>query len=366
MFIAVSFGISLLVTAWVFYRVTGGLFNPAITLALWLIGGLSAFRACLLVVAQLLGGIAAAALVAALTPFGGAQMTETTLGNGVNVGQGLFIEAFLTAILVLTVILLAAEKHKSTYLAPVGIGLTLMTCHMFAVAWTGCGINPARSFGPAVVSGSFPGYHWIYWVGPMIGTFMAVGFYILLKLFDYTSVVFGQDADHEVSETEKQLTLEQQASRDREKNQNLFKKARGKIIVFHRRKNSTGGSAPQVETFNPADASMEAAITAGDAVVVDLDNAKFQEDAMETGTVQNGGAQNGGAPNLHPRGASYQNSGARGASMEMTNQNQPTFINGVPSMRPEAQDVGGLLAPGTERAIVTFGMPSDVLQPPQR
>lgn len=104
---------------------------------------------------QILGGIAAAALVAGLTPFGGAELTATTLGTGVNIGQGLFIEAFCTAILVLTVILLAAEKHKSTYLAPVGIGLTLMTCHMFAIAWTGCGINPARSFGPAVVSGSF-------------------------------------------------------------------------------------------------------------------------------------------------------------------------------------------------------------------
>ena len=64
----------------------------AITLALWLIGGLGWFRACLLVVSQLLGGIAAAALVAALTPFGGAQLVETTLGPGVNVGQGLFIE----------------------------------------------------------------------------------------------------------------------------------------------------------------------------------------------------------------------------------------------------------------------------------
>lgn len=92
MFIAISFGMSLLVTAWVFYRVTGGLFNPAITLALWLIGGLGWFRAILLVVAQLLGGIVAAALVAALTPFGGAQMVETTLGTGVNIGQGLFIE----------------------------------------------------------------------------------------------------------------------------------------------------------------------------------------------------------------------------------------------------------------------------------
>ena len=66
--------------------------RSAITLALWLIGGVSAFRAGLLVVSQLLGGIAAAGLIAALTPFGGAESVMTTLGEGVNVGQGLFIE----------------------------------------------------------------------------------------------------------------------------------------------------------------------------------------------------------------------------------------------------------------------------------
>jgi hypothetical protein len=92
MYIALSFGLGLLVTAWVFYRVTGALFNPAITFALWLIGGLTAFRASLLVVAQILGGISASALVAALTPFGGVSSLRNTLGVGTNVVQGLFIE----------------------------------------------------------------------------------------------------------------------------------------------------------------------------------------------------------------------------------------------------------------------------------
>ncbi|PWN86948.1 aquaporin-like protein [Acaromyces ingoldii] len=182
LFIAVSFGLSLLVNAWVFYRVTGGLFNPAVTLALFATGGLSVFRCVLLIVSQLCGGIAAAALVAALTPFGGAESLKTTLGTGVNVTQGLFIEAFLTAILCLTVLLLAAEKHKSTYLAPIGIGLALFSCHLFGVVWTGCGMNPARALGPSVVASSFPHYHWIYWLGPFIGSLMAVGFYLLLKV----------------------------------------------------------------------------------------------------------------------------------------------------------------------------------------
>lgn len=64
----------------------------SVTLALFATGGLSVFRCVLLVVSQLCGGIAAAALVAALTPFGGAESLKTTLGTGVNVPQGLFIE----------------------------------------------------------------------------------------------------------------------------------------------------------------------------------------------------------------------------------------------------------------------------------
>lgn len=58
-------------------------------------------------------------------------------------------------------------------------------------------MNPARSFGPSVVSGSFPGYHWIYWIGPLIGSLLATFIYSLLKTFDYGSVVLGQDADSE-------------------------------------------------------------------------------------------------------------------------------------------------------------------------
>jgi len=94
----------------------------------------------------------------------------------------LSIQAFLTSILVLTVLLLAAEKHKSTFLAPIGIGLVLLVCHLFGVPWTGCGMNPARAFGPSVVSGTFPIYHWLYWLGPILGSLMAVSFYLLLKV----------------------------------------------------------------------------------------------------------------------------------------------------------------------------------------
>lgn len=69
---------------------------------------------------------------------------------------------FLTAQLVLVVFMAAVEKHKSTFLAPLAIGLTLFTAHLAGIHFTGASLNPARSFGPDLVAGKFPGYHWIY------------------------------------------------------------------------------------------------------------------------------------------------------------------------------------------------------------
>lgn len=58
--------------------------------------------------------------------------------------------------------MLAAEKHRGTFLAPIGIGLALFVCELAAVFFTGGSLNPARSFGPDVVLHKFNGYHWIY------------------------------------------------------------------------------------------------------------------------------------------------------------------------------------------------------------
>jgi aquaporin related protein len=99
-----------------------------VALALFLVGGLSGVRLLVVVVAQFLGGIAAAAMVSALFP--GPMTVATTLGGGANIAQGLFIEMFLTAQLVFVIIMLAAEKHKSTYLAPIAIGFAFFLAEL--------------------------------------------------------------------------------------------------------------------------------------------------------------------------------------------------------------------------------------------
>jgi aquaporin related protein len=65
------------------------------------------------------------------------------------------------------------------------------------VYFTGGSLNPARSFGPDVVGASFPSYHYIYWLGPLLGALCAGGYYRFVKLFNYEEVNPGQDARSE-------------------------------------------------------------------------------------------------------------------------------------------------------------------------
>lgn len=198
LYIALSFGFSLMVNVWVFFRVSGGLFNPAVTLGLYLIGAVSPIRAGLCFISQILAGICSAGIVSAILP--GPLNVATTLGTGTSIAQGVFLEMFLTALLVFTIFMLAAEKHKATYLAPIGIGLALFVAEMVGVFFTGGSLNPARSFGPCVITGNWPGYHYIYWFGPLMGTLLAFGMYRIVKMVEYQTVNPGQDFDdHEAA-----------------------------------------------------------------------------------------------------------------------------------------------------------------------
>jgi len=186
------FGFSLLVSAWLFFRVTGGLFNPNVSLALMLVGVIKPLRFLLYSIAQLAGAIAAAAVVLALTP--GPCSFNTSLSPGMNKAQGLFMEMFVTAFLVLTVLMLAVEKHMATPFAPVGIGLSLFVCELWSINYTGGAVNTARAFGPAVVTGFPYNGHWIYWLGPILGSLLGTVFYAILKHYKYWELNPGQES----------------------------------------------------------------------------------------------------------------------------------------------------------------------------
>lgn len=172
-----------------------------------LVGATGYVRGALITIAQILGGIAASALVSAMFP--GPLAVRTELGGGTTVVQGLFIEVsviylfarefsnmfqmFLSAQLVFTIFMLATEKHSATFVAPIGIGLSLFIAELMGVYYTGGSVNPARSFGPCVVTHSFHGYHWIYWVGPVLGSTLAAAFYMFIKSLEYETVNLAAD-----------------------------------------------------------------------------------------------------------------------------------------------------------------------------
>lgn len=160
LYISLSFGFSLMVNVWVFFRISGGLFNPAVTLAMALVRGVTLTRAACLFAAQMLGSLLASVVVRFLFPE--AFNVRTTLGGNTSLVQGVFIEAVLTAELVFTIFMLAKEKHRATFIAPVGIGLALFIAELAGVQFTGGSLNPARSFGPCVITHTFDSEHWIY------------------------------------------------------------------------------------------------------------------------------------------------------------------------------------------------------------
>ncbi|KAJ9641421.1 Aquaporin-1 [Coniosporium apollinis] len=192
LYISLSFAFSLMINVWAFFRISGGLFNPAVTLGLFLVGAVKPIRSVVTASAQIIAAIAAAGVVEGLFPTG--LNASTSLSNGTSIAQGLFIEMFLTAELVFVIFMLAAEKHKATFLAPIGVGLALFAAELTGVYFTGGSLNPARSFGPAVIKG-FVGHHWIYWLGPVLGTLLAFGFYKLMKYSEYETANPGQDLD---------------------------------------------------------------------------------------------------------------------------------------------------------------------------
>lgn len=192
--IAFGFGFGVMVNCFIFFRISGGQLNPAVTLTLVLARAISPTRGAVIWLSQMVAGMAAAGAVSAMTP--GPIAFANGLGGGASRTQGLFIEMFGTAMLCTTVLFMAVEKHRATFMAPMVIGLSLFIGHLLAVFYTGAGLNPARSFGPCVAKREFPNYHWIYWLGPILGSVFSTLLHYILKALNYETANPGQDAEY--------------------------------------------------------------------------------------------------------------------------------------------------------------------------
>lgn len=173
---ALAFGLAVATVVWVFRHISGGHANPAVTLAALFTRRVSIIRGFLYILFQLFGGITGAGILYGLTPaskqgsLGGNAISDTSM---VTEAQGFGIECMITFLFVLT--FFASQDDKRSDLkgsAPLTVGLAAVACHLFALPATSCGMNPARSFGPAVVMGVWDN-HWVFWVGPLVGGLVA-------------------------------------------------------------------------------------------------------------------------------------------------------------------------------------------------
>lgn len=192
--VSAAFGLALLAMVYTVGPISGCHLNPAVTLGLVLSGKFAARRAPFYVVAQIAGGIAAAALLYAIAR--GAPGFDAVAGGFASNGYGarspdhydvasaFLIETVLTALLVLTIL------GSTDFTAPVGfagiaIGLCLTLIHLVSIPVTNTSVDPARSIGPALFAGSAAiGQLWLFIVAPLLGAGIAAGLYRFLRAVD--------------------------------------------------------------------------------------------------------------------------------------------------------------------------------------
>ncbi|EYU20444.1 hypothetical protein ABFS82_01G021300 [Erythranthe guttata] len=149
-------------------RISGAHLNPAVTLGLLAGGHITVIRSILYWIDQLLASVAACALLSFVT--GGLTTPIHSLASGVGSIQGVVMEIILTFSLLFTVYATIVDPKKGNLegLGPLLTGLVVGANIMAGGPFSGASMNPARSFGPALVSGNWTD-HWVYWVGPLIG-----------------------------------------------------------------------------------------------------------------------------------------------------------------------------------------------------
>ena len=179
---ALAHGLVVVAFVYAYGHISGTHINPAVTLGLLIAGEIEFVAAIGYWIVQFLGGILGAVLLNVVLPNPGdlGVTILTTEANGgvftVTATQGLIVEIVLTFFLVNT-IFNTAVSGKAGNFAGLAIGLTLVFCILMGGPLTRASLNPARTLGPAIVSGNYADI-WLYFVGPCVGAILAALLYI--------------------------------------------------------------------------------------------------------------------------------------------------------------------------------------------
>ncbi|OCT95940.1 aquaporin-2 [Xenopus laevis] len=207
--ISLTFGLGVGTVVQAFGHISDAHFNPAVTVAFLVASQISLFRTICYICAQLLGAAVGAALLHEFTP----KSIHGSFGvnlpkNDTTEGQAVTVEMILTLQLVLCIFASTDSRRcDNVGSSAISIGLSVAVGHLVGINFTGCSMNPARSFGPALIAGNFAA-HWIFWIGPFAGAIVAslIYNYILCprqqKFSEKVSILLGRMPDKKEEEWE--------------------------------------------------------------------------------------------------------------------------------------------------------------------
>ena len=170
--IALAHGLGIGLMVYATANISGGHLNPAVTLGMIVTKQIKIAPGMIYMTAQMLGAVAASGIlylvvrdaVGEAVNFGAHGIAGSVDGDG----GAFLIEAILTAVLLIVIFATAVSKKGAGHMAPIAIGLTVALIHLVAVPLTGASVNPARTFGPALVSNAFDSF-WVYLLAPATG-----------------------------------------------------------------------------------------------------------------------------------------------------------------------------------------------------
>lgn len=185
--IALAFGFSIIAMAYAIGPISGCHINPAVSLGVFAAGRMSAKDMILYWIAQFIGAIIGAAIVGMIAKTGFANLGQNGFDAGSPGGYGLqaalTFEIVATAVFIIAILGVTGAKGHGAF-AGVSIGITLAMIHIVGIQVTGVSVNPARSFGPALLAGGQAlSQVWVFFVAPAIGAVIG-GLFFRLKLLE--------------------------------------------------------------------------------------------------------------------------------------------------------------------------------------
>lgn len=175
--VALAFAFVVIAMVYALGHLSGAHINPAVTIAFWSVGRFPRSEVVPYALAQCVGAVAASLMLCAvLGPVG--HMGATL--PAIPVAGALVIEVLLSFALMLVIMAVATDERVAEGFAALGVGLTVGFCALMGGPLTGASMNPARSFGPALVGMQWRS-HWIYWVAPVAGMLAAARLYEFLR-----------------------------------------------------------------------------------------------------------------------------------------------------------------------------------------